>query len=1561
MISRVSIAVAILLTGAVFVLGLLNEMPTGSLVGRAVAQETRAPVAARVELVAESVPSGAPERFTATSGEDGRFSFKHVPAGTYTLRIDSGAHHLKGTTVKIREGGVETIEAELAPDKDHLDLYVHQHIFTPDEAPQVTCHGFVLEADYIAFRLFRVDPEKLVTESGGSLRRLLGFGYDDSWTTKDPSLLNNPALVAANTFDSRITSRDREGVFTQRVDFPVLKPGLYVVETRAGTGRSYDWMMVTGLGLVTKTVGPNVLAYTVDLKTGSPVAGVGVKVFAQKESAGTGTTNTEGIANIVTSTTETEGDRTILARNGESFAFVTTWLEGRESASSLIYAYTDRPVYRPGQRVYMKGIVRQRQNEGYVTPTGRGVRLEVKDSRDNLVYRGSSKTDGFGSYYASLDLNPEAATGYYTLTTTLEGASEGQESGFRVMSYRKPEFSVKVTFPKKRYMRGDTVRAKISAQYYFGAPVADAKVNYSVSRSDYWLFGDEEDMYGDYEDYGGYGENVTEGEIRTDENGEAEVEFTADWPKPEKQNPYDTDQMFSVDAYVSDQSDQSADGAGSVLATRGEFAIEVTPDKYVVEPGGEITADILVRDYDHKPVADQRVDISVGTEDWGVVGESRLAVFQRSTVTTDREGHASIKLKAREGSLRIDAAARDSRGNTVTQSGYVWCWGGGYGEMAGARYSDLQIVLDKKMYDPGDTATVLINTAKPGATALVTVEGDRVYFTKTVELKGNSTTVRIPIKSEYKPNFFVGVCYVKNKKFANQEARAKVSLKAQELKIRVKPNKRKYKPGEEAVYDLLATDDSGNPAVAQLSVGVVDEAIYAIARDDTEPILDFFYSRRPNAVSTNFSFPQIYLSDPDKAGSPKLKADQIKVRKRFKDTAFWSPNVVTDANGRATVRFRMPDNLTSWRATVRGITKGATCGQTTRNVLAQQDMLVRLETPRFLVQSDQTTITAAVHNYTERNQSVDVSLSAPGLTIDGGKDRRVSVAKDGVERIDWRVKASKPGDFTVKVIAKGETAGDAMQISLPVHPHGLQRETLEVGRIDQAQRAEKDAFVYEDAIPEATRFNIRLAPSLASSMLASLDYLAQYPWGCTEQTTSSFLPDVVLSQSFKGMGVVNPELEKKLPDMVMKGLYRLYRFELEDGGWSWCQYGKADPWMTAYVCYGLIRARDAGFPVNPEVLKRGMEQLGKLIGTVNSINNKNAYACYVFTLAGWDSSPYFIRAVNEGTLNDSNLAYAALSLVRTGHKDVAAAAMARLYQRAKQQGGMVYWPSGRWDGETVETTAIALEAAVAVDAQDQRVPQIVRWLMRQRTGNYWWSTRQTAEVIYAMSEYLKRSNELAPDCSVVVRVNGRKVGSFRFDKSSIFDLDKVISVPAGLLHRGANEVEIAKLGNGNVYYSLEMTQYLAQKKIHPTTSGPELFVIRAYYQSSRVTTFDENQKLGPAISQCDVGDIVLVRLRVHANGRMRYLLLEDYIPAGFEIVDKGDVDYWDWDYWFSGRDIRDDRIAFFLEEVPNGWSSVEYRMRAAFPGAYHSLPARVFDMYQPSLFAASAESEFTIR
>ena len=1595
---RLVILIAAICTGLMLVYAVCQETPVGSLAGKVITLESGNPVQARVRLT-----DRAGKSFHLMSHKDGSFRFIHIPVGLYWLEAQSEVHSMESVPMLIEEGKTEAIKLELKANEPQLNLYIHQHIFTPDEKARITCHGFV-PVNELQMRIYKVDTERFLSRSNGSLRDMLNQSEDASPLSRNTSLDldKNWSLSLVKSIPILIVKRDLEGVFTQRINLPALEPGMYITDLKTEKLRQFGWIMVTSLGMVTKTAGKEILAYTVDLKTGVPRPSADVMVYVGKQVFASGKTDSKGLVTLSLSKEIRNYDsEMIVARDGSSFAFVSEHFSSMEKSDKTIYAYTERPVYKPGQKVFFKGMVRETKSGGYVVPSSMPVTIEVRDSLDSLIYRAVRQTDRFGCYAIDFDLNSEASTGYYTIVSEVGGKSK--EVGFQVAAYCKPEFTLKVTYPQRRFVRGDIVHAKVSAKYYFGAPVADAEVHYVIRRSQYWIFGNEEtgdeedDSTEGYRDYGGYGETVTEGDVTTDSNGDASVEFSANWGEEEAWYSADADQQFSVNASITDKSDQEVSGTASVLVTRGEFALQVLPSRYVMNPGESADVSIQAIDYDKHPMKHQELTVVTAREKW-LRGAQTVTIetLKEQTVTTDDAGRATVRCTGSKGDMVIIAKTTDKRGNKISSRTYIWCYGGeDFGNEEDSHIPDLQIVPDKKTYNIGDTAEILIKAKNPGATALVTIEGSRVYDRQLVTLSKKSTLVRFPIRNDYKPNFYIGVCFVKNKEFSSQTARVKVSLNLQALQIKVTPNKSKYRPGENAVYKIKVTDSKGRPAIANLSVGVVDEAIYAIAEDTTRPMLDYFYAHKPNSVETSFSFPQIYLSDPDKAGASLLTsgAPDVRIRKKFLDTAFWDSNVTTNRNGEATVKFTLPDNLTTWRTTVRGITLDSSCGESKSTVLAQQDFLVRLEMPRFLVQSDKATISAIVHNYTGQGQDVRVNLWASGLKIDGGAQRRVYVKENGVEKVEWNVTGLTPGSALVTVKATSNRIGDAMQLVLSIYAHGAERVANQVGSIPSGESAKMNLDIRNDSIPDAEKLKIHLAPSLASSLLGSLKYLAEYPWGCTEQTTSSWLPDVILSRSMKELGIRDPKLEAELPDMVTKGLFRLYRYQLEDGGWSWYTYGQADPWMTAYVCYGIIQARNAGFQVNESVLKKGLSRLAKLelsVRTKTYDKNENPvvlrylikdnmrtdiYCLYVLSLSGVDESENLAQIAVKSEVDNKMRALIALSYASLNQSSKAKAALDDLFNHAISDQATIHW-AGDWFGEGVETTALGLEAVMSIEPNDPRTTQIVRWIMQNRRYQCWESTRDTAMVLYAMSKYLKISNELSPDMNVEVLVNGRSVARKHFDKSSLFEPEFEVVAPNSSLRKGRNSIEIKKTGTGVIYYSTKLTQYIPGDLNAPTVTGPGLSITREYYNPGREYFDDESDsgmafsryhnakpdpRIGSPVTSCKTGDSILVRLTITTKEQMSHLLVEDFVPAGFEIVDRGHIDYSEWHYWWVGQDIRDEKIAFFLNDIRPGKQVIEYRMRASFGGDYHALPAQVFEMYNPELRSTTAETEFVVR
>ncbi|UCH34773.1 MAG: carboxypeptidase regulatory-like domain-containing protein [Armatimonadota bacterium] len=1563
-----ALAAAVIWLAAMTIYLAQQETPTGWLRGKAVAEETGQPLpGVEIRLRHTAAPSGdaGGGEFVLHTRADGTFESKRIPAGTYSLQATSRAHRLRTTDLAVAEGKVQEVNLELAPVPPFFDLRMPQHVFTPDETPQVIAHGF-LPGDAVEFAFYRVDTRTLFLEKRGGLRGML-------YSQRPPRHLvieGNPALTLWKRTSARITQRDVEGVFRQRFDLPAGEAGVYLVVAKANSIQRLGWVMVTRVALITKRWGDRVLAYVTDLSSGRPIPGAAVEFSAEGGGRVSGVTDADGLF-----AARLPGERrsfSLLARaeHEGSEAFLTSWVwRGEEDGEERVYAYTDRPVYRPGNEVSFKGIARRFAGADYAVLSNESVEVEVRDPRDTLVYKAALTSNDFGSYHAGFQLNDEAPTGYYRLLSTFDG--EPHESGFAVAEYRKPEYSVEVTAAKKRYTRGERIQARVAAEYYFGAPVAGADVAYRVYRSPYWFYPGGEEGYYEGEEFEGYdyGEIIEEGQARTGPDGVARFTIPTRREtrgRDERAEEIPSDYRYAIEATVTDASRKEVTADGSVLVTQGEFRLSARAVSYIATPGDAVDIEVGARDYRERPVRGVRVTVSAQRQVWGAQDVS-LEPGPRGQVTTDAKGKATFRFTPQTpGYYRIETSARDRRGNQIRGRGYLWVTSAVYADL-GMPYPKLEIVADKEVYREGDTAVLLINSQSKGATALVTVEGPRLYQHRLVELKGNSTRVEIPIEREYAPNFFVSVAFVRDKQFANEQKRIKVSVEKRRLRVEVKPDQQRYAPGERATYEIRTTDWRGDAVRAELSVGIVDESIYAIEEERAPPMVEFFYPPRWNQVSTDYSFPQIYL-DADKG------AAGITVRKRFPDTAYWNPTVVTDAEGRASVSFAMPDTLTTWRATVRGATLDTAVGEATAKAQTFKELLVRLETPRFVVQKDRLTLSALVHNYTRARQDVEVWITAPGLSVRGGagaeERQRMVLGPDEVKRQDWQVDVPSPGDKAITVYAKARSGlSDAMALTIPALPHGRERVEWRSGAV-RDQAAER-LSIRRDAVAGASDVRVRFAPSIAAVILGALEYLAQYPYGCTEQTMSSFLPDVIVARALRELDLANPELEKKLPDMVQEGLDRLYGYQHDDGGWGWWRYDDSEPWMTAYVVYGLTTAKRNGFAVNQNALDRGLGWLVRRLKDQRHMRaNDRLYVLYVLSLAGRDGVvdghvTDFYRRLDS--LDAYELALLTSTLVERKRSEEAKVAGERLWRRLQETQALAWWKGrGDWGrGGDTETTGLALKALLALDPDDPRIYKVVRWLVLHREGNCWVSTRDTAFVLFALTDFMKASQELQPDYQAAAILGDDAILQRRFTQDDLFAPEVEVKASGDALRRGENLLNLSKEGPGNLYYTLILRQFVGQEDLPQVITGAGISIERQYYRM--ISSRDRRNGVistTPAPNPTTVfrsGESILARLRITSSKEYEYVVVEDPLPAGCEVAERGGVDPWEWGWWWSDMEVRDEKVAIFARRLPAGTSTIEYHLRPQIPGEYHVMPTQAYSMYNPDVRGSGAETRVRLR
>jgi alpha-2-macroglobulin len=691
-----------------------------------------------------------------------------------------------------------------------------------------------------------------------------------------------------------------------------------------------------------------------------------------------------------------------------------------------------------------------------------------------------------------------------------------------------------------------------------------------------------------------------------------------------------------------------------------------------------------------------------------------------------------------------------------------------------------------------------------------------------------------------------------------------------------------------------------------------------------------------------------------------------RVRKEFRDTAFWIADINTGLDGKAQVKFAFPDSLTTWRTTARGITADSKVGSAVEKVIVRKNVMVRLAVPRFFRQGDQVTISVMVHNYLPDAKTARVSMELKGLELISGSTREVSVPSKGEAKIDWRVRAG--GVLETTVLAKPLTneESDAMELTLPVIPYGVKMAVPRSGSISETNSATTEEIAFPDrAEPSGRTLQVDLSPSSAGAIFGALEYLTSCPYGCTEQTMSSFLPDVIVGDAIKQLGLEPAMDEAELKKKIDAGIKRLYEFQHEDGGWGWWQTDDSHVFMSAYVLAGLSQAKRLGYAVDEDRLGKAQAWVRQAFDSDKRIvPDLRGYLAYSLALSGVTDRAILDSVWDQRSdLTPNGAAMLGLAMNLANDPRVTELAI------AVEKGAIVEEQQAHWkltrdpmlDFDTdasPEATAFAAKFLSKVNPNSPLLPKAAFWLVTHRDEGYFWdSTKQTAFVVYGLIDFLKQSGELKANFSVEVLVNGKTVLTRRFAQSGATSPASAgIRIGPDQLAQ-SNHVVIRKQGQGRLYWSLRGEYYSDEKKL--TNAGSfNLTLAREYFKLTPIREKDRVfYQLNPLNGSVQVGDTLAVRLTV-TGSEWKYVMVEDPIPAGTEFIEHdnlyelSDKPWW-WTWWYTRREFHDDRAAFFSTYFAPGAEEYVYLLKDVNPGVFRVSPGKVEPMYQPSYFATS--------
>ena len=824
-------------------------------------------------------------------------------------------------------------------------------------------------------------------------------------------------------------------------------------------------------------------------------------------------------------------------------------------------------------------------------------------------------------------------------------------------------------------------------------------------------------------------------------------------------------------------------------------------------------------------------------------------------------------------------------------------------------------------------------------------------------------------------------------------------------------------------------------------------------RDSSSGIADGIQSRMITNLPINARLESresaMPAADPQESFAANQTAQPaVQVRSDFRSTILWQPDVHTDSNGTASVKVKYPDSLTTWQATARVATAGNQFGIGNAATTTKQPLIVRLQAPRFFVVGDQVTVSGVINNNTNQSLNVSTVLKAEGLTISRlvvegtpiQSDQATVEVKAGSEaRVDWLVAVTNAGEAKLKVEARGDKYSDAMEKDYTVYEHGIAKFLSRSGKM----RANSVAVTLD--LPAARRadtttLSVQVAPSLAVTMLDALPYLIDYPYGCTEQTMSRFLPAAITAKTLRDLGLkpetvmgrvfggIEPETAqqthtqgkrdlRELNAITKQSLERLYNFQHADGGWGWWKEGESDHFMSAYVLWGLALARDAGIEIKPDVAERAAAYLDRELVEEESNPDSQAWMLHALSLhraalkeselTEFQAKAFANLYNNRDRLNAYTRALLALSAHYFGKTAEARTLVRNLENGVKldskpdtsivQREGQasdpsvmatahwgedgIYW---RWSDGGVEATSFALRALLAIDPQNKLIEPVTNWLIKNRRGAQWSNTRDTAIVVLTLNDYLRKSGEVSPSLGYELLVNGQSVATRQLDADQAPAGPSKFAIPQQLIRNGANSIEIRRTsGSGPIYFSAEARFFSLEEPLTP--AGNEIFVRRQYYKlvnhptllkgivSERVLLRD-----GETVQS---GERVEVVLTIEAKNNYEYLLFEDLKPAGLEAVQlrsgenvfvkeikagalnssKSEIMNYTDTTDFTGRtrwvyqELRDRKVALFIDKLPEGVWQVSYAMRAEVPGGFHALPVLGHAMYVPEIRTNGAE------
>ena len=881
--------------------------------------------------------------------------------------------------------------------------------------------------------------------------------------------------------------------------------------------------------------------------------------------------------------------------------------------------------------------------------------------------------------------------------------------------------------------------------------------------------------------------------------------------------------------------------------------------------------------------------------------------------------------------------------------------------------------------------------------------------------------------------------------FASGEIKLDIPPTTRRLSVKATPRATVLEPGAETLVDVEVKDAQGRSVQGtDTAVIVVDESVLALTGYKLVDPLSIFYAERDADVSDYHLRERVNLANPQAvqqasetppppnappaisiAGgenapmqrtakflgqseqvvtvsasfSTDTSQSKIALRQNFNALAVFAASLPTDANGRAQVRVKLPDNLTRYRVMAISVAGGNLAGSGESAITARKQLMARPSAPRFLNYGDTAELPVVLQNQTDQAMSVNVAVRASNVQLTEGAGRRVNVpANDRVE-VRFPISAVKPGILRFQVAASSGVKVDAAEGSLPVYTPATTEAFATYGVIDAGSIAQP-VKAPADAVKTFGGLEITTASTQLQELTDAVIYLFNYPYGCSEQIASRVMGIAALKDvltAFKTKDLPSPQAMR---DAVNADLKVLQALQNDDGGFAfWSRGDPSFPYVSVHVAHALVRAQSKDFAVplnmltNSQTYLRTIEQKIPDSYTFESRRAIQAYALYVrFLMKDRDAAKARKLVSDSGGVDKLPLEslgwlLPVLSGDRESVKEVETIRR-HLNNRVTETAGAAHFADSYSDGAfTVlhsnrRTDGVILEALIGDQPQNTIIPKLVRGLLSGRSRGRWNNTQENVFILLALDRYFSTYEAATPDFVARVWLGNGYAGEQIFKGRSIDRQQLNLPMPL-LVERTASapaNLTIAKEGAGRLYFRIGTKYAPANLKLAAADYG---FVVERKYEA---VDDPGDVRLDPdGTWSIKAGARVRVRLAISNPARRYHVALVDPLPAGLEALNPelatterlpqgsmessttrragGIFDYYSYwrGTWYEHQNLRDERVEAFASLLWEGVHEYTYFARATTPGVFVVPPAKAEEMYSPETFGRGKSDRVRVR